>query len=338
LPRIVLPAKADSGRDNMHNSTIIKSLFLKREPSFLGLSEIFRTLSSIRSQKALDCAARELIETMRRARLLRDSQLSHQVTNLLLTLPASEGVRNAIRFYDRLSQPDAAANIDKTREALFSAADSTESEYVPRIILEVACTYDRQDDLPEALRYYVEAGKGAVGTDPLVAIHAAENIAFLRSNDGDHLGALRELERLWPVVGPLSRDYIHLYYSYFNNLAIVLSRAGRIEESRIAIARALSSPLALRFPEWRETEREIEEVARQESKGRAATLTVVSIPAPRTRSCKTPIRAPRNSPAVFLITFLRQPQVTDEVTLTERDIVSPLLERYIKTVRIRDSP
>jgi tetratricopeptide (TPR) repeat protein len=321
----------------MHRSTINKSLFLKREPSFLELSEIVGTLRFVKSQKALDQTAREVIEIARQARLLRHAQMSIEANSLLVSLPASQRLRGIVEYYGVVPRTAPQADFEIIRRTLFRTADSVETLYIPRIILEIGFTHDREGHLSEALRYYAEAAKAATGADGVVAVHAAEYIALLRSDDGDHIGAVTELERLWGIIATASHTYPHLYYSYLNNLAVALNRAGRTEESRRAIARALSSPLANRFPEWRETQNEIEEAVRKEP--RRSPATAVVIPAPRERPKKAPARL-RIPPNTFIIVVIRLDRVGDITPFRPSKVraLASLLERYVKTVRIRDSP
>src|SRR5262249_10121440 len=81
-------------------------------------------------------------------------------------------------------------------------------------------------------------------------------------------------QRVFPTIRSTSHTYPHIYYEYANNLAVVLTRARRIEEARRAVRVALASPLAPRFPEWSETAREIEEAARKEPPKSAPTLKI----------------------------------------------------------------
>jgi tetratricopeptide (TPR) repeat protein len=258
-----LSARADSGMERVPRRTTTRSLSLNDESSFVGLSKIAGALHLVNSQSALDSIAREMIEIARRARLSLDMELCSKASSAVLALPLSEGLRSVAEVYDDLSCRAVMFDARGFRQALARRASSIERPYIARVIVEIAQTYDLEGDLSEALRYYVEAMKAAKGTDGLAAVHAAANMALLRSDDGDHHGALRELERLFPIIGSTSYACPHLYYSYANNRAVVLSRAGRTEEARRSIRVALASPLAPRFPEWRDTAREIEEAARR---------------------------------------------------------------------------
>jgi tetratricopeptide (TPR) repeat protein len=216
--------------------------------------------------------------------------------------------------------------------------DAADPAYLARAILELACSYDHEGNLPEALRYYVEATEAAIGTDRLAGVHAAASTAVLRSDEGDHAGALRDLHRLSCVIRSISHAYPHVYYEYANNLAVVLTRTGRIKEARQAIQVALASPLAPRYPEWHDTAREIEEAARTEPHRVTPTIKIAAatLAARPKQALHRLTKRPRR---VLFIARVRFDLTGTEVPLrfSSRNIVS-LLDRYVKTVRIRDRP
>jgi tetratricopeptide (TPR) repeat protein len=323
----------------MPKSTTTKSLFLNDESSFVGLSKIVGALHLVNSQNALDTVEREIIEIARRARVSRDTELCSRASKVVLALPASNGLRSVAEFYADLSQRAAAIDAHGFRQALLRRADSAEPAYVARIILEVACTYDLAGDLSEAVRYYAEAAKAASATDGLMAIQAAASLAVLRSEDGDHPGALQDLWRLFSVIRSISHTYPHVYYEYSNNLAVVLSRAGRTEDSRRAIRIALASPLAPRFPEWRDTAREIEEAARKEPRRESPTLRITAAEVRRPAANQAPVRKTRNRQGIlFIATARRAKPAADNPIVSKNRCITSLLQRYVKTVRIRDRP
>ena len=82
-------------------------------------------------------------------------------------------------------------------------------------------------------------------------------ISVVRGIDGDHRGALADLERLWPMVRLASYEHPALRYDYLNSLAVEMAETGRIAEAKHAIGIALRSPFADRYPNWRATQDEI---------------------------------------------------------------------------------
>jgi tetratricopeptide (TPR) repeat protein len=324
----------------MPKSTNAKSLFLKDDSSFGGLSRIAGALL-ITSQNALDCLAREINEIARRARVSRQWELCNKASSAVLSMPVSQGLRGVADFYANLSRH---GDTPEFRKSLDGRADRAEPPYVARIILALGCTYDLEGSLSEALRYYVEAAKAANGTDSLTAVQAAASMAVIRSEYGDHLGSLRDMRDLFSVIGSISHTYPHVYYEYANNLAVVLSRAGRTEEARQAIKVAVASPLAPQFPEWHDTAREIEEAARKEPRRESPTfrITAAEVRRPAANQAplrKTPLRKTRNRQSIFLIAVAgrAKPAIDARIVSKNRRITS-LLQRYVKTVRIRDRP
>jgi hypothetical protein len=165
-------------------------------------------------------------------------------------------------------------------------------------------------------------------------------LAVLRSRKGDHNGALTDLQRLWPAIHYLSRAYPVLYYDYLNSLAVELAEVGSIAEARAAISIPLSSSLASAYPNWTETQREIEEAAARGPQRRPSAL-VVGLPRPE------PTKAPdcRAKPRPRT-TFLTRLAVVHRLNILSADpslstwelMVTPILARYVKCARTRDRP
>jgi tetratricopeptide (TPR) repeat protein len=335
LPSAVLPARADSGMESTTSSASARNIVLKGASSFAGLAEVVRALHRVKSQYELDSAALRLLDLARMARVVRQPEICRSASNTVLSLPVSYALHTAAGYYETIS--GSKSDIVCLRTALGRAADGAPPEFRARIVFQIGYGYEAEGNIEEAARYYVETARAARGVDALSRVHALCSLAYLRSQEGDHALAVADFESLSPIVHVLSRVSPLIYCDYLNNFALVLSRAGLFEEARRSLRIALASSFAPRFPEWRETENEIEEAAQKEPRRRSATATVVAIPTPRGSPRKAPIRAPQNSPTVFLLVIARRPQVTG-LTSRERNIVSPLLERYVKTVRIRDQP
>ncbi|HWX42874.1 MAG TPA: hypothetical protein VN345_17130 [Blastocatellia bacterium] len=360
----------------MSNNTIAKSLFLKGESSFVGLAEIINALHCVKSQKVLDSIASEAIELARRARLIRRPDVCERASALVLDVPASPSLQTVAEYYQAVSRQIRLADVAETREFLTRSAGRTASEYHPRIIVEIGFTYDNEGDISEALRYYVEADRAAGTRDPLARTQALWNIAFLRSLEGDHRGAVEQMEALFPLVRSLSHIYPSIYSEYLNNLAVVLCQAGLVERAGQAVDAALTSPFAARFPEWHETKREIAEAAAADPHKISPTLRLAPARLPAAQSGKDtrpePVAEP--APAALRLARLLGPEkaiarttagnrvVTRSSNLLVRNVfflyliwpircgpcipikaasdrsLAPILKRYIKTARTRGPP
>jgi tetratricopeptide (TPR) repeat protein len=333
-PSSVLPARADSGRDSMSSITINKSLFLKGQSSFAGFTEIVGAVRSVKSQRALNYVSAEVIDLARHAWLSRGMEICRAASTLVLALDVSPSLRTVAEYYKSLSEPERVADPVANRTSLIRTADECGEEYLPRIILLVGNSYHREENYGEALRYYIEAAKAARDQDVLSRAQSVWNIAVLESDCGDSAGALRRFESICPIVGALCHWYPALYAKYLNNLAALLAENRRVGESRQAIEVALASPFAHRFPEWRETQREIEEAAKQEQRKRAPTGQVLAPARPARPAKKLP-----KPPRVFVATIVDPVRISNLLSFRHSSphVVS-LLERYVKTVRIRDRP
>jgi hypothetical protein len=339
-PCNVRPAEAESGIERMSSNTTNKSRFRKGgESSFLGLAEIVSGLNHVKSQKELDSAARRLIALAREARIMRDPEACEGASELVLTLDVSPKLRAMAEWYRSLGVPGAAADHDASRKAAARAMDNCDTESVPQILLAVGRSYHSDENYREALAHYIEVSRAARNIDILSVTQALWNIAMLEHDRGDHREALNKFERLFPVITALSHRYPSLYANYLNNLATLLLENGRTLESRQAIGVALASPLAARYPEWRETQKEIEEAARKESRKSAATLKI-SVAA-RTTAAPIASGAGRVSKQprafIFSIIGLVRARAVLNRRFSNHSVVS-LLDRYVKTVRIRDRP
>jgi hypothetical protein len=78
----------------------------------------------------------------------------------------------------------------------------------------------------------------------------------LKSAEGFHNSALRDLENLEPLIGHVEP---RLYFDYLNSYAIELGESGRKDEARSISRIVLLSPFIHAYPEWQETARDLRE-------------------------------------------------------------------------------
>jgi len=310
----------------MTNKTSVKNRSFKGESSFWSIAELVRIVNCATSQREIDNAGLRLLDLARIARLTREEQACSDASKLVMSMPVSHGLHLAADYYRIISQKELVC----ARDVLIRVAYSAPLEYRARVTYQIGYGYEIEGNAAEAARYYIEAAALAGDQDYLSRLHALSGLAYLRSEEGDHAGAVAGLEALLPMVRVLSRVYPIIYAEHLNNFAAVLSRAGMTDQAERAIAAALASTFAVRFPEWRETELEIEEAAKQ-SRQSAPTgkSDLIQLPAARER-----VRKP-----LGLFTVVRR---RSNSTVARSDfpagIVVSLLERYVRTVRIRDRP
>jgi len=111
-----------------------------------------------------------------------------------------------------------------------------------------------------ALYFYTEALR--VNTTVSDSIKALTGIATLKSIEGFGRSALKDLERLVPILRyaePLT------LFQTLNSYAVELSEHGRVYEAESVLAHAVSSPLAPFYPELQETLSEVRSNRKRQS-------------------------------------------------------------------------
>ncbi|HKY03779.1 MAG TPA: tetratricopeptide repeat protein [Blastocatellia bacterium] len=103
-----------------------------------------------------------------------------------------------------------------------------------------------------AICFYKEALK----TSPTVSefIELVRSVAALKSQEGFHKSALKDLENLIPLVRYAEP---RLCYDLLNSYAVELCEANRLEEAREVSHLAISSPFGPYYPQWQETFAEV---------------------------------------------------------------------------------
>jgi tetratricopeptide (TPR) repeat protein len=181
-------------------------------------------------------------------------------SQLLLNLPLGKEYESIGRYYQALCIYRR-GRFAEARVLLEQVAGELPLRFTAKALLAVSATYYQSDDLQSFLSLNVEASRAATSSDlrdPQTFVRSQRHIAVLKSIDGDHRGALSDLERLFPLARAFGRWQPYSYYEHLNSLAVELMEAGRLEEARNASKIALASPFAAAYPEWRETREEIE--------------------------------------------------------------------------------
>ena len=138
-------------------------------------------------------------------------------------------------------------------EKLFEKVAEESSSYRSMALIELATGQARKGDLSLGVSYYTEALK--YSKNPYTTLLAERSIAAVKGIEGFHKSALRDLEKIAPLLKysqPIEKC------QYLNSLAIELGEAGRIEEAQEVCKIVLASPFAFAYPEWRETAYDID--------------------------------------------------------------------------------
>jgi tetratricopeptide (TPR) repeat protein len=191
---------------------------------------------------------------------LRDTDTVEKASEFLLNLPLGKEYEDVGRYYQALCIYRR-GQFDEARILLEQIAGELPLRFRGKALLAAATTNYESGDLKSCLLLNVEASRAATSThlrDPLTFVTSQRNIAVVKSIDGDHRGALSDLENLFPLARAVGRWQPYLFYEHLNSLAVELCEVGRLEEARHASQIALASPFAPAYPEWRETREEIE--------------------------------------------------------------------------------
>ena len=211
---------------------------------------------SATSEQGLTAIGWQLVKLARQAATARRMDVVRKASEAIIRLPVTDEIKTIGHFYGAVVE-EHAGNVEHARLVLTQVACAPLSPCRARAILELGKTLFDAGQPASALPLYVEAARVAQEKDLVAAIRAQMMIAVVRSTDGDHHGALGDLDRLWPMVRLASYEHPALRYDYLNSLAVELAETGRVEEAKHAIGIALRSPFACRYPNWKATRDEI---------------------------------------------------------------------------------
>ena len=201
-----------------------------------------------------------LVALIRHAYGVRQIRVVEEASQLLLKLPLGKEYKGVGRYYQALCTYQR-GRFPEARVLLEKVAGELPLRFRGNVLLAAATNNYESGDLKSCLLLNVEASRAATSThlrDPLTFVTSQRNIAVVKSINGDHRGALSDLENLFPLALAVGRWQPYLLYQHLNSLAVELCEVGRIEEARNVSRIVLASPFAAAYPEWRETSDEIE--------------------------------------------------------------------------------
>ena len=166
-------------------------------------------------------------------------------------------------------------DIPYARSLFEEVADDAQSQYRHRAVLALGSTFVRAGDHRAAMSLYREALRHMARDrifDPVTLCIVNRMAAVIKALEGDHNGAVDDLERLFPLARIAGSSQPYAYYDYLNAMAVELAAVGRIDQARRVSEMAIASPFAPAYPEWHETFDEIE------YKLRRASRSIVAVP------------------------------------------------------------
>ncbi len=188
-----------------------------------------------------------IIRDIKAAHAFRQAERVRELARILVNIPIKEcqliGQYYLVWCQCRRSQYDAAA--------LEKIVEQTKT-YKAKALITMAAFEVYKGNIEHALYFYTEALK----TNPTLSdyIKASTGIATVKSMEGFHGSALKDIENLLTLLGygePLN------FFEVTNSYAVELGQAGRKDEARNVIKHVLASPFALAYPECKETGMEL---------------------------------------------------------------------------------
>lgn len=212
------------------------------------------------SQALADFTAR-LASVADDAHQIRQFDVVGHVGRLLLNLPLFRHLESVGLYYEALSLNQGTRGDTVSAGSIFhQVADSAPLHYRARAMLALGANSFTVGDRQTAMSFYREAMTIVTRHrvfDPATLYTASRMTAVIKSMEGDHRGAVADLERMLPLARMASSVQPYAYYDYLNTLAVELLEVGRIEPARRASEIAVASPFANAYPEWHETRNEI---------------------------------------------------------------------------------
>ncbi len=250
------------------------------------------------NRDALRSLGNNIITLADHAYSLRQMSIVEEAVKLSQALPLPDDHKMAAQFYEAVctSRKGEIATAISLHEGV---AENAPVQYRARALASIGTLLLwNTADKKSALTFFNEAVYVAHkhAGDFYTSLNTQKMIAVVKSMEGDHHGALADLESLFPIVRVVALRHPEVYYDYLNSLAVEMGETGRLEEAVNASRMALSSRFAGAYFEWRETQADLIMKARRSSRSVVATdqinpqaqartnspiQNVVSLPAPQ---------------------------------------------------------
>lgn len=224
-----------------------------------------KLIKGVHASQTLTDFATRLAPIADQAYSLRRLDVVGAAAQLLLNLPLSREWESAGHYYQALALNQGGRGDTVRAGSLFErVADCASSPYRARAMLALGTNSIAVGDHKTAISFYREltqVGARSHSFEPLTFCIASRMTAVIRGINGDHRGALADLERMYPLATMARSVRPYAYYDYLNTLAVELAEVGRLDQARRAAEIALSSPFAVAYSEWRQT---FDEIARKQ--------------------------------------------------------------------------
>jgi tetratricopeptide (TPR) repeat protein len=231
------------------------------EISYGGLYQQLAALGFVRrayTKEVFHELGNVLINVAEHAYALRQMEVLEQASQILINAPLPHQYESIGHYYYALCKLRQ-GRFDEAQALFGQVVEEAPLQYRARAMLSIGGMFFLKGDSQSALPFYVDATRAASYSDRnfLISTIAQRSIAILKGVDGNHRGALADLESLFPLVRAIGFWYPSEFYNYLNSFAIELGESGRLEEAQNVCKIVLASPLLCSYPEWRETSDEV---------------------------------------------------------------------------------
>ncbi|HSO74941.1 MAG TPA: hypothetical protein VLU47_08885 [Blastocatellia bacterium] len=228
-------------------------------------------LKGIHHSESLSRTVTQLVLLAERAYALRQFEMVGAVSKALFELPLPRQHENIGLFYEALSINRGGTAVGNHARPIFERVwEEGNSLYRAKGMLALG-TMAKDGTAPSYYKEVIRILSSESIFDPLTAVRTSRWTAVARAEEGDHEGALADLEKLGPLVRAAAAIEPSDYYDHLNSLAVELGEVGRIEEALRLSQVVVASPFAAVYPCWHETLDEIK------SKTQRSSLSIVAV-------------------------------------------------------------
>ena len=194
---------------------------------------------------------KRLVVLAQNAYTLRQIESLEEISQVLMNLPMPE--YRSIGLYYHALVLKRKGNTTLAKGLLEHVADFGLIQYRTQALLSLGTLTLERGEIPSALSFYLDSIKLSSRADFATSVRTFKMIAVLKAIDGNHPGAIADLEKLFPAARMVSAYNPQFFYDYLNSLVLELGEVGRIKEATNISRIVLASPFTFAYPEWRET-------------------------------------------------------------------------------------
>jgi hypothetical protein len=290
-------------------------------PLTLKYAELYQGL--LKGAVGFKQLSNRFIALAERAHILHEFDRLQEIGQVLSNTPVRQYQAVGHYFLAVAANSKGSGDQEQASRLFHLAADTCPDRYKVKALLSLAAVSINAADLQSGFYYYKETI--SAGGLSIASLEALRGIAVLKAIEGYHGHAIKDLEKLQPIIQFAPP---HVYMDYLNSYAVELAELGRLEEAGNAALIAASSPLAAYNPEWQET---FSEVSQKLYKSRSS----VTIPAPKQQpEVEEPQRRDnviafprREAPAGDILDTLNKP---DTISLNPLQLLGVLLKIVLK--------